>query len=125
MGSSSPEAWQDITRKVNWNMIQGHVVDSKLRELTQDLCDNWDTAYSVNMFPPLKEFESEKIDVTKNRHILRENFGSIQRMAELVQVFKDKYKHMAIHSVWLIEKSKENLRKPPRKVSYKMYFWRT
>jgi hypothetical protein len=48
------------------------------------------------------------ISLTKNRHILRADFGSVQRIAELVQVFKDKYKHLAIHSVWLIEKSKEN-----------------
>jgi hypothetical protein len=60
------------------------------------------------MFPPSKEFEGEKIDVTKNRHILREIFGSVQRIVELVQVFEDKYKHLATRSDWLIEKSKEN-----------------
>ncbi len=27
---------------------------------------------------------------------------------ELVQLFENKYKHLAIRSVWLIEKSKEN-----------------
>ncbi len=36
------------------------------------------------------------------------NFGSVQRIAELVQLFEDKYKHLAIRSVWLIEKFKEN-----------------
>ncbi len=60
------------------------------------------------MFPPSREFEGEQIDVTKNTHILRANFGSTQRIAELVQLFEDKYKQLAIHSVWLIEKSKEN-----------------
>ena len=54
MGSSKPEAWQNITRKVNRDMIQGHVAESKLRELTEDLHDNWDTTYSVNLFPPSK-----------------------------------------------------------------------
>jgi hypothetical protein len=72
MGSSKPEAWQNITCKVNRNMIQGHVAESKLREYTEDLHDNLDTTYSVNMFPPSKEFEGEKIDVTNNRHFLRE-----------------------------------------------------
>ena len=38
MGSSKPEAWQNITRKVNGDMIQGHVAEAKLRELTEDLC---------------------------------------------------------------------------------------
>jgi hypothetical protein len=70
MGSSKPEAWQNITGKVNRNMIQGHVAESKLKELTEDLHDNWDTTYSVKLFPPSKEFEGEKIDVTKNRHII-------------------------------------------------------
>ncbi len=107
MESSKPEARQNISRKVNRNMIEGHVAESKLRELTEDLRENLDTTYSVNMFPPSKEFEGEKIDVTKNRHILRANFGSEQRIAELVQLFEDKYNHLAIHSVWLTEKSKE------------------
>jgi hypothetical protein len=99
MGSSKPEAWQNITRKVNRNMIQGHVAESMLRELTEDLSDNWDTTYSLNMFPPSKEFKGEKIDVTKNRHILRANFGSVQIITELIQLFEDKYKHLTIHSV--------------------------
>jgi hypothetical protein len=108
MGSSKPEAWQNITRKVNANMIQGHVTESQLRDLTEDLHDNWDTTYSVHLFPPTKEFGGEKIDVTKNRHILRANFGSVQRILELVHLFENKYKHLAIRSVWLIKKSKEN-----------------
>ncbi len=70
MGSSKPEAWQNITCKVKRDMIQGHDAESKLRELTEDLCDNWDTTYSVNLFSPSKEFEGKKIDVTKNRHVL-------------------------------------------------------
>ena len=89
-------------------MIQGHVAESQLRELTEDLHDNWDTTYSVNFFPPTKEFDGEKIDVTKNRHILRANFGSVQRILELLHLFENKYKHLAIRSVWLIKKSKEN-----------------
>jgi hypothetical protein len=60
------------------------------------------------LFPSSKEFEGEQIDVTKNRHILRPNFGSVQRIAELVQLFEDKHKHLATRSAWLIEKSKEN-----------------
>jgi hypothetical protein len=108
MGSSKPEAWQNITCKVNANMIQGHVAESQLRELTGDLHDDWDTTYSVDLFLPTKEFEGEKIDVTKNRHILQANFGSVQRILELEQLFDKKCKHLAIHSVWLIKKSKEN-----------------
>jgi hypothetical protein len=106
MGSSKPEAWQNITRNVNENIIQGHLPELKLRELTEDLHDNRDTTYSVILFPPSKEFEGEKIDVRKNRHILQASFGSVQRKSELVQLFEDKYKHLSIRSVWLIEKLK-------------------
>ncbi len=60
------------------------------------------------MFPPSKKIEGEKIDVTNYKHILRVNFGSVQRIAELGTVFEDKYKHLAIRSVWLKEKSKKN-----------------
>jgi hypothetical protein len=70
MGLSKPEAWNNITRKINADMIQGDVDESKLGELTEDLRDNWDTTYSVNFFSPSKDFEGKKIDVTKNKHIL-------------------------------------------------------
>jgi hypothetical protein len=40
MGSSKPEAWQNITHKVNADMIHGHVAESQLRELTENLRDN-------------------------------------------------------------------------------------
>ncbi len=114
MGSSKPEAWQNITCKVNENMIQGHVTESQLRELTEDLHDNWDTTYSVDLFPPTKEFEGEKIDVNKNRHILQANFGSIQRILELVHLFENKYKHLVIHSVRLIKR---------KTMGFKWDFW--
>jgi hypothetical protein len=61
MGSSKPEAWQNITRKVNANMIQGHVTESELRELTEDLHDNWDTTYSVNSFHQLKNLREKRL----------------------------------------------------------------
>ncbi len=83
-------------------------MESKLSNLTQDLRDNWDMTYSVNMFPPSKELEGENIDLTKNRHILRAKFGSVQRIAEPVQVFEDKYKHLAIRSVWLKDNFAKN-----------------
>jgi hypothetical protein len=35
----------------------------------QDVPNNWDTTYSVNVFPPAKAFDGDKIDATKNRHI--------------------------------------------------------
>jgi hypothetical protein len=67
--SEQPGAWQNVTRKVNMNWNQDHVHELWLKELTNDIRDNWDTTYSVNLFPPSKVFDGEKIDATKNRHI--------------------------------------------------------
>ena len=47
-------------------MIPGHIIELRLTPLTQDIRDNWDTTYSVNVFPPAKAFNGEKIDATKN-----------------------------------------------------------
>jgi hypothetical protein len=106
--SDNPEAWQNVTRKVNQIIMQGHVEESWLAQLTQDICDNWDTTYSVNKFPPAKAFDGDKIDATKNRHILRVMFQGVPWIAELVKYFEDKFKHLEVRSVWMIEKSKEN-----------------
>jgi hypothetical protein len=35
-----------------------------LTPLTQDIRDIWDTTYSVNVFPPAKAFNGEKINAT-------------------------------------------------------------
>ncbi len=70
-----------MTRKVNQNMIQGRIKESRLTQLTQDIHDNWDTTYSVNVFPPAKAFDSDKIDATKNGHIPSVMFQGIPLIA--------------------------------------------
>ncbi len=100
--------WPNVTRKVNQNMIQGRVKESRLTQLMQDIHDNWDTTYSVNLFPPAKAFYGDKINATKNRHIPGVMFQGIPLIAELVKYFEDKYKHLNVCSVWIIEKSREN-----------------
>ena len=97
-----------MTRKVNQITVQGRVEESWLAQLTQDICNNWDTTYSVNAFPPAKAFDGDKIDATKNRHILRAMFQGVPWIAELVKYFEEKYKHLEVRSVWMIEKTKEN-----------------
>jgi hypothetical protein len=67
--SENREACPNVTRKVNQNMIQDCVKESRLTQLTQDIRNNWDTTYSVNVFPPAKAFDGDKINATKNRHI--------------------------------------------------------
>jgi hypothetical protein len=65
------DAWQNVTRKVNTTILEGHVEELSVKELTQDLQNNWDTTYSVNLFWPAKKFGGETINATKKRHILR------------------------------------------------------
>ena len=90
--SDNPEAWQNVTRKVNQITIQGRVQESWLAQLTQDIRDNWDTTYSVNAFPPAKKaFDGDKIDATQNSHILRVMFQGVPLIAELVKYFEEKY----------------------------------
>ncbi len=102
------EAWPNVTRKVNQNMIQGCVKESRMTQLMQDIRNNWDTMYSVNVFPLAKAFGGDKIDATKNRHIPSVMFQGIPKIAELVKNFEDKYTHLNICSVWIIEKLREN-----------------
>jgi len=106
--SDNAEACQNVTRKVNQITIQGRVEESWLVQLTQDIRHNWDTTYSVNKFQPAKAFDGDKIDATKNRHILRAMFQGVPWIAELVKYFEEKYNHLEVRSVWMIEKSKEN-----------------
>jgi hypothetical protein len=107
--SDNPEAWQNVTRKVNQITMPGRVQESWLTLLTQDICNNWDTTYSVNAFPPAKAFDGDKIDATKNRHILSVMFQGVPWISELVKYFEEKYKHLEVRSVWMIEKSIENV----------------
>ncbi len=80
-------------------MIQGHVKELRLTQLTQDIHDNWDTTYSVNVSLPAKAFDGDKIDVTKNRHIPSVMFQGVPLIAELVKYFEDKYTHLKVCSV--------------------------
>jgi hypothetical protein len=89
-------------------VIPGCVIDLRLTHLTQDIHDNWDTTYSVKLFPPAKGFDGDKIDATKNKHIPHVKFISIPLIAELVKYFEEKYTHLEVHSVWIIEKSRAN-----------------
>ena len=86
--SDNPEAWQNVTSKVNQIMIQGCIQESWLVQLMQDMCNNWDTTYSVNAFLPAKAFDNDKIDATKNRHIIHVKFQGIPWIAELVKILR-------------------------------------
>ncbi len=105
---NAADAWQNVTRKINTTILQGQVEESSMRELTDDIHANWDTTYSVNLFPPAKKFGGVKINATKNRHILRATFLNVPKISDLVKYFENKYNHLEVRSVWLIEKSREN-----------------
>jgi hypothetical protein len=89
-------------------MIPGCIIELRLTPLTQDIRDNRDTTYSVNVFLPAKAFDGEKFDATKNRHIPSGMFLGVHLIAELVKYFEDKYTHLKVRSVWIIKNSREN-----------------
>jgi hypothetical protein len=89
-------------------MTPACIIELRLTPLTQDIRDNWDTTYSVNVFPPAKAFDGEKIDATKNRHIPSGKFLGVPLIVELVKYFEDKYTHLKVCSVLIIKKSREN-----------------
>jgi hypothetical protein len=106
--SENCEAWPNVTRKVNQNMIQGCIKELRLTQLTQDIHNNWDITYSVNVFTPAKAFDGDKINATKNRHIPSVMFQGVPLIAELAKYVEDKYTHLKVRCVWIIEKSREN-----------------
>ncbi len=72
-------------------------------------CCSFKSQFQIfDKFQPAKAFDGDKIDATKNRHILRAMFQGVPWIAELVKYFEEKYNHLEVRSVWMIEKSKEN-----------------
>jgi len=108
IASVNPEAFQNVTRSFNNKIDAGHLEQSRLTQLTQDIRENWDTTYSVHIFPPAKNFDGLKIDELKNRHIYRVRFVNVPLIAELVRYFELKHTNFEVRSVWMMEKSKEN-----------------
>ena len=86
----------------------GNVQESQLKNLTQDLFDNWDTTYSADKFTPAKYFQGAKVDREKNRHILYDQIHLVPKIHQLVLLFQDKLDFLTVNSVWLIKKSRED-----------------
>jgi hypothetical protein len=106
--SENCEVWPNVTRKVNQNMIQGRIQELRLTQLTHDIRNNRNTTYSVDVFSPVKAFDGDKTDATKNRHIPSVMFQGVPLIAELVKYCEDKYTYLKVRSVWIIEKLREN-----------------
>jgi hypothetical protein len=53
-------------------------------------------------------FDGKWMDSSTNRHIYSEKFDHIPRIKELVNVFKEKFKHLTVDSVWLLQKCRQD-----------------
>jgi len=106
--SENREAFQNVTRAFNTRIEEGRVESSRLSLLTQDIQENWDTTYSVDVFRPAKNFDGLPIDNTKNRHIPRVRFINVPLIADLVRYSESTHANIEVRSVWMMEKSKEN-----------------
>ncbi len=78
----------------------GHLDESKLNALTNELFLKWDGKYSAKNFPPAKKFLG-KIDRTKNWHIQSHQISSVPKIHNLVLDLEEIVKDITVDSVWI------------------------
>ncbi len=78
-----------------------------VRDISEDVQNNWDTTYSESKYSPSKAFDGP-IDPATNRHLQKDSFRREHNMNAFVNVFETSYRHLRVNSVWLIKKSKDN-----------------
>ena len=78
-----------------------------VRDISQDVQNNWETTYSESKFCPSKAFDGP-INPATNRHLQEDSFRREPKMSAFVNVFETSYRHLRVNSVWLIKKSKDN-----------------
>ena len=75
--------------------------------LSNSVCNNWDTDYPVDTFPPPKKYQLQTVDCDQNRVIERSRLEDCKHLSTLVQNFESKYQMLNVQSVWLIRKEKQ------------------
>ena len=96
-----------LTTKME-TFIVGRIDRCVLDELTKDLVGNWNTRYSKKLFPPAKSFDGGHVNSDKNRHIPSDKYHQVPQLENLVRMFEQKYNHLCINSVWLLQKERNN-----------------
>jgi hypothetical protein len=90
---------KDITR--------GHLDESTLIELRDDLIINWVIHCSTPNYRPCKHISGGPVDRTSNRQIFKKHFTQVPLFKKLVDTFETMFPYLSIDLVWLLRESKE------------------
>jgi hypothetical protein len=89
------------------DVTQGHLDESTLLELRDDLIYNWDIHYSNPTYRPCKNFSGGPVARTSNRQIYKKHFTQVLLLKKLVDTFETMFPYLSVDLVWLLCKSKE------------------
>ncbi len=88
------------------DIIRGHLDESTLLELRDDLINNWDIHYSNPNYRPWKNLSGGPVDRTSNRQIYKKHFTQVLLLKKLVDSFETMFPYLSVDLVWLLRKSK-------------------
>ncbi len=89
------------------DFTEGHLDESTLLSLRDDLINNWGINYSNANFRLCKNFSGGAVDRTSNRQIQKKNLSQVPLLKNLVDTFKTMFPYLSVNLVWLQCKSKE------------------
>jgi hypothetical protein len=89
------------------DVTQGHLDESTLLGLRDDLINNWDIHYSNPKYQPCKHFSDDPVDRTSNRQIYKNHFTQVPLLRNLVDTFETMFPYLSVDLVWLLHKSTE------------------
>ncbi len=111
-GRIAPTEYTDVLRLPRSitkgdDVTQGHLDESKMLELRDDLINNWNICYSNPDYRPCKTFSSGIVDRMSNRKIYKKHFTQVPLLMTLVDTFETMFPYLSVDLVWLLRKSKE------------------
>jgi hypothetical protein len=89
------------------DVTRGHLDESTLLELRDDLINNWEINYSNPDYRPCKNFSGGPVDRTSNKQIYKKHFTQVQLLKNLVDTFQTMFPYLPVDLVWLLHKSNE------------------
>jgi len=81
---------------------------STIKELSQDLLNNWDEHYPLSQFKPCTDFQGLPVNPDAKRQIQNNQFNQVPLIEILVKTFESLFPHLSIQQVRLLCKSTQN-----------------
>ncbi len=82
-------------KDVTW----GHLDESTLLELRDDLINNWDIHYSNPDYQPCKNISGGSVDRMSNRQIYKKHFAQVPLLKNLVDTLETMFPYLSIDLV--------------------------